>query len=275
MSIHIIQTIRKNRGMKKHSSKKTSSRKRFIPIGFVLIMLLSCANIDPGKVNIEFERTRPEPKITSYTEALVELGMMSEIYATDVLKIQNIPIFDNTGSSVSTGGEIPKDISEMVKSVLNSIGGNLVYIPYDPSFMQNLMVTGYSNFQYKMIPDVVISGGITEFDRGLETREKNTDVSSRLTYEGLPDYLPGLEDEVPYPSKEMEFRYEHGQHDRSAEGGEPEGIGNKHFCPGVRQEGKNQKSPGKTCRHKTPGRAQHDPVNRKAADFALLESVGG
>ena len=93
------------------------------------LLLVSCARIDPGKVNMEFEKTHPEPKITTYTEALMKLGMMSTIYETETIKVQSIPIYDNTGASVPTGGEIPKDISEMVKSTLNSIGGNLIYIP--------------------------------------------------------------------------------------------------------------------------------------------------
>jgi hypothetical protein len=170
-------------------------------------LFVSCGHLDPAKVDVDIAKTHPVPKVTNYTEALMDLGLMTKIYGTQTLKVQSIPIYDNTGSSVPTGGEIPKDISEIVKSVLNSIGGNLIYIPYDPSFIQNQMVTGYSNFQKKLIPDVVVSGGITEFDRGLETREKNTDASSRFTYEGLPDYLPELENEVPYPSKELHFRF--------------------------------------------------------------------
>jgi hypothetical protein len=34
----------------------------------------------------------------------------------------------------------------MTKSALNAIGGNVVYIPYSPVFINNQMVTGYSNF---------------------------------------------------------------------------------------------------------------------------------
>jgi hypothetical protein len=205
----MIPTIRRTTDMYRGRPKRIIAGKTCRAVGFLFIafLLVSCASLDPGKVNMEFVRSRPEPKITSYTEALMELGLMSKIYATQILKIQSIPIYDNTGSSDSTGGEIPKDISEMVKSTLNSIGGNLIYIPYDPSFVQNQMVTGYSNFQNKFIPDVVISGGITEFDRGLETREKGTDLSSRFTNEGLPDYLPYLDEDVPYPTKEIDARY--------------------------------------------------------------------
>lgn len=188
--------------------KKYNKEKSFVVFSLAVFVLASCATIDPARVDVQVDRTRPIPKITSYTEALANLGLMTQIYDTRVLKIQSIPINDHTGSSGPTEGEIPKDISEMVKSALNSIGGNLVYIPYDPGFMQNQMVTGYTNFQRKLIPEVVITGGITEFDRGLETREKNTDASARLEYEGLEDYLPGADGQIPYPTKEGHLKYE-------------------------------------------------------------------
>jgi hypothetical protein len=156
------------------------------------LLLLSCASIDPRKVDVQLKETPPEAKITSFTGALDDLGLMTEIFATGQLKIQSNPIGDNTGTSMSTGGEVPRDITEMMKSSLNSIGGNVVYIPYDPAFIQNQMVTGYSGFENKLIPDVILSGGITEFDRGMETRGKNTDVSAGAEFTGLPDYLPSM-----------------------------------------------------------------------------------
>lgn len=162
------------------------------------LLLVSCASIDPANIEVELKTAPPTVQITNYTQALADLGLMTEIYNVDVVKIQSNPIGDNTGTSGATGGEIPRDITEMIKSALNSIGGRVTFIPYDPSFMQNQMVTGYSNFDDKLIPDVVISGGITEFDRGLETRGDGTDVSAGAEFTGLPDYLP---------SKEIKLRY--------------------------------------------------------------------
>jgi len=161
------------------------------------ISMFACASMDPRKVDLELETTPPRVKITSYTQALSDLGLMTEIYGTEKLLIQSNPIGDKTGSSLSTGGEIPRDITEMMKSSLNSIGGNVVYIPYDPAFIQNQMVTGYSNFQDKLIPNVVLSGGITEFDRGLQTRGGNTDASAGYEFKDLSD---------DFPSKDVEFR---------------------------------------------------------------------
>jgi hypothetical protein len=162
------------------------------------LLLVSCASIDPAKIDVELKTTPPTSQITTYTQALADLGLMTEIYNVDVVKIQSNPIGDNTGTSGASGGEIPRDITEMIKSSLNSIGGNVIFIPYDPSFIQNQMVTGYSSFDEKLIPDVVISGGITEFDRGLETRGDGTDMSAGAEFTGLPNYLPSKEIKLKY-----------------------------------------------------------------------------
>jgi hypothetical protein len=180
------------------SRRKVGKALLCVSLVFAAAALLSCAGADPRKVDVELETTPPEAKVTSYTEALGQLGLMTEIYGTQVLKIQSNPIGDVTGTSMSTGGEIPRDITEMVKSSLNSIGGNVVFIPYDPAFIQNQMVTGYSNFENKVIPDVILSGGITEFDRGLVTRGENTDVSAGTEIKGVPEALPSGDVKLRY-----------------------------------------------------------------------------
>lgn len=149
------------------------------------VYFTSCAATKVEEHEVQMpEDISPQAKMTNYSEALRELGMMSEIYATGELRIQSNPIGDNTGTSGSTGGEIPRDITEMIKSALNSVGGNIVYIPYDPAFIQNQMVTGYSDFQQKLVPEVVITGGITEFDRGLKTTEDGTDAGASVDVVG-------------------------------------------------------------------------------------------
>ncbi len=156
----------------------------------VCVSILSCVSVDPAKVDVTLKQSQPEVNLTSYTETLNELGLMTEIYATGELRIQSDPVGDNTGTSGSTGGEIPRDITEILKSTLNSIGGNVLYIPYDPAYIQNMNVTGYSSFEGKLIPEVVVSGGITEFDRGLTTRGDGTDVGAEASFTNAPSWLP-------------------------------------------------------------------------------------
>ncbi len=90
------------------------------------------------------------------------------------------------------GGELPQNITEMLKSALNSIGGRVTFIPYDPAYMENSRITGYSKFENKIVPDVAVSGGITEFDRGLETRGKNLNAGVETEpFTNIPDWFPG------------------------------------------------------------------------------------
>lgn len=168
------------------------------------LLLAACGDMDPRNVDVELKQSAPAAKTTSYTSALQQLGLMTEIYDTGSFKIQSNPIGDVTGTSGSTGGEIPRDITEMVKSSLNSVGGNIVYIPYDPSFIQNQMVTGYSNFDTKTIPDVVLTGGITEFDRGLETRGDGTNFGAEANFTGAPKWLPSKTVGIDYGDKGKE-----------------------------------------------------------------------
>ncbi len=146
----------------------------YVVVSLVSMLLSSCAEIDPREFEVDMPYDPPVVKKTTFDQALNDLGKMTEVYGKRAM-IQGKDIVDNTGTSKYGFGEIPRDITEMTKSALNSIGGNVVYIPYNPVFMNNAAVTGYSSFQEKYIPDVVLSGGITEFDRGMETRERGTD----------------------------------------------------------------------------------------------------
>ncbi len=142
----------------------------------VLSVSLLAACTHPHNVDVTIKETPPESKATSFTRAIYDLGLMTEIYGTEQVNVMPKNIIDNTGSSLATLAEIPNDITEMLKSTLNGIGGKVVFIPYDPDFILASAQVGYSEFGEKLIPQIVVSGGITEFDRGLETRGKETDL---------------------------------------------------------------------------------------------------
>jgi hypothetical protein len=127
-----------------------------------------------------------------FDKALKDLGKMSEIYGTYRILVHSIAVGDDTGISRAerTAGEIPQRISEMTASALNGIGGSVTYIPYLPNYLNSMQTIGYPSFDKKLIPNVVITGAITEFDRGLETRGKNTDFgvdSKRVS--NAPDWF--------------------------------------------------------------------------------------
>lgn len=150
----------------------------------MLIALLgACAH--PHKVDVVLPESLPEAKTTAFSQAILDLGLMSEIYGAATTHVMAKEILDDTGANAPTFAEIPREITAMLRTTLNGIGGKVVFIPYDPQFVANSINTGYSGFDAKLIPNVVVQGGITEFDRGLELRGKNTDLGLEAEVKGI------------------------------------------------------------------------------------------
>ena len=127
-------------------------------------------------VDIDLNTPPPGERFTVFSQSLLDLGLMTKIYGCPTIKILSKDIVDKTGIATSTGGEIPRDISQMVVSTLNGIGGTILFIPHDAVFMSDYRALGYSRFEQKVIPDIVLVGGISEFDRGLVTRGQNVNM---------------------------------------------------------------------------------------------------
>ncbi len=156
------------------------------------LILVSCTVLDPRKVDVAIVPEPPAPKITNFDKALSDLGLMTLIYGCDILNIMADDGEDHTGTSVATSGEIPRDILEMIKSTLNSIGGNVYFIPYNPDFINSMVSIGWTTYNGKRVPHAVLTGGITEFDRALETRGENTDFDTETQpFTHAPKWTPG------------------------------------------------------------------------------------
>ena len=159
-----------------------NNKLKTIFLTLAVIQLIGCG-LNPQNADTDINRTLPEAKTTVYQEAIQKIGLMNYIYGAAPLNIMSNDITDNTGTSVATNAEIPRDITVMVKSTLNGMGGNVTYIPYDANLMANMMNTGYTAFENKRIPDVIVSGGITEFDRGLVTKGDSLDLDVEFAKE--------------------------------------------------------------------------------------------
>ncbi len=155
-------------------------------VSVVIASLLTACGVNPQNVDVDLNTTLPEAKTTVFNNAVRQLGKANLIYGRGSLHVMSKPVFDRTGTSLPTKGEIPQDISEMVKSTLNGFGGDILYIPYDPEFMINTAQTGYSEWGDKVLPNVVLVGGLTEFDRGLVTKEEGFDISGSAEELGIP-----------------------------------------------------------------------------------------
>ena len=163
-------------------------------IGALLLAwaLMGCTAVAPKPDQLQLPSEPPAMSATAFSEALARLGIQSEIYSTKLLKIQCREVDDDTGTSYHSEGEIPKNITVMVNSTLNAIGGRVVYIPYWPDYFAGLQVSGYPARNRKLVPDVVLAGGITEFDRGLTTvdQRRNMDLETK-EIDDAPDWFAG------------------------------------------------------------------------------------
>lgn len=124
------------------------------------------------------ELPRPEPQLTRYTEALERFGRLLEVYRNSTiapLYVQSQTIGDATGlSHPLVGAELPTDITEILRTSVNRIGKKVVYVPYNPDYL-----TTYSRLGATMklrVPNVLITGAITEFDRAIAAAARGADA---------------------------------------------------------------------------------------------------
>lgn len=158
---------------------------------FFVFLLSSCASMDPRNVDVTLETRPPVQKSTTFDQALSDLGQMTLVYGCDVVKIMCYGGLDKTGTSMSTGGEIPRDVLQVIESTVNSVGGNVYLISSDFDLMRNAITIGITGYENKRNPDVVLKAGITEFDRALETRGANEDLTVETAeMSGLPRWVP-------------------------------------------------------------------------------------
>ncbi len=127
-------------------------------------------DISPPISKKDLKIRSPFEESTRYSHALRKLGKMITAYEGDPVKIQSKPIINSTSSP----NELPQDISRMLITAINKIGENVIYVPYDPQYILNEAQTGAQI--NRILPDIVISGAITEYDKNVIERKKGINV---------------------------------------------------------------------------------------------------
>ncbi len=157
--------------MKKMKIKKIKSnkfRKLTVAVSAVA-MLASCGTTDVNEENIaSFEKKEAETLgqkyVTAYDNSLRDFGKMLQGYNVPDTRIMNKPIGNRTGSK-----SLPGDLSRMLATAMGKIGKKILYIEYDPIFLRGETNAG-TNIQ-RTLPDVLIVGDITEYDKGLISKD--------------------------------------------------------------------------------------------------------
>lgn len=140
------------------------------------MLLSSCKKVADVTLPVE----APKATETSYSQALKKFGRLTKEFRVGTLRVQTTQVQDETGSSAASGAEIPFDITKMIMSAVNGIGGSIIFIPYDPVYIKNQAALNMTTLEGKIKPDVVLNGGITEFDRSLESGSSGLDFGGQF-----------------------------------------------------------------------------------------------
>ena len=118
----------------------------------------------------------PYAKATTYSEPLEQLGAMLEAYGhpNEAYVIQGRHIINKTACK-----NLPLDITDMIKTAVNKVGGNVFYTKFDPDYLIGEVQTGNPNIQ-RRLPVVVLEGAITECDENLDTQGGGIDADAMI-----------------------------------------------------------------------------------------------
>ncbi|MDR3089958.1 MAG: hypothetical protein LBU39_09085 [Desulfobulbaceae bacterium] len=142
-------------------------------------MLGACVQPGPPKL----PDTKPETassQSTAYTRALKDMNLLLDVYLPpaqcDFLYYVK-PIIDKTYIAVSSGGEIPSDMGDMVRAAFGDIHNGIrvleQYTDVDMTQIQVELQKGIATKpreqDIRPKPNFIVSGSISVFDRGLES----------------------------------------------------------------------------------------------------------
>jgi hypothetical protein len=169
--------------MTSHTSSRV--RRGALALAATAALLAGCATTenalnDADKLLAEREAAKqlPTANLSSYAVSLGRFGHMLDIYkdGDPVVYMQTRNILDATNlSNPLVGSEIPGDITEMVRTAVNRIGARIVYVPYHPDYLISQAQLG-AKFGVTM-PDFLITGALTEFDRALSGAGRSNSAS--------------------------------------------------------------------------------------------------
>ena len=146
---------------------------------FMVILLSSCAGL--SKQDIDNMKTPPPPynRFSEYSQALDKFSAMLAAYD---LPEEGLFLLGKTVTNKTACANLPLDITQMVATAVNKIGGTVRYIPYNPTYLELEYRVGQP--AGRAMPMLVIDGAITECDENLDGSELNVDANAVISHQG-------------------------------------------------------------------------------------------
>lgn len=118
------------------------------------------------------ERARPQENSVNFGDTLTRLGAVISTKADHKMIIQPKAI-----GNVSGAYDLPLNVTDMVISGLSKVSSSkLLVVPYDPEYIMNDTSTGGASS--RQLPNLVIAGNITEFDRDVDSEESAVNANA-------------------------------------------------------------------------------------------------
>ncbi len=143
----------------------------------LMILLSSCAVVDWFAGDIkdyevdDLEKDmRAYGRKTIFDESLHRLGDMLLAYG-----VPDTPIQSKNIGSQTAAKEVPSDLYVMVATAINKINRPLIFIPFDVQYVIGESTTG--GIIERILPKIVITGGITGFDKEMIEKSREGDAS--------------------------------------------------------------------------------------------------
>lgn len=108
---------------------------------------------------------------TPFDEALRKLNVMLDAYDVARTPIQ----CKNIGNETADKGALPSDLYTMISTAINKVGRKIVFVPFDAKYVVSEASTGGK--MERMLPEAVIAGGITGFDKDMIEKSRKGDAS--------------------------------------------------------------------------------------------------
>ena len=145
----------------------------------ILHFMLGCSSTEPSAQSKTLDHEIPKTRTTTYDNYLHEFGKMYRMFYGKNIKIyiQSKPIENVTG-----GGGLPGDLSQMIITAVNKIGKPIYYVPFDPRYIALEVETGGS--LSRNLPKYVIAGGITEYDKNIQSTGSGLNADASGITEG-------------------------------------------------------------------------------------------
>ena len=149
------------------------------------------------------EPPRPYSRTSPFSGAVSKLGEMISVYGFPRTVIQGKIVINKTACQQN----LPIDITDMIKTAVNNIGGKVSYMVYDPQyelykhgdFLSTYGKNRIGTIAGGVLPEVVIDGAITECDENLDGKSSSVDAYGMVGGgESEADIGGGLEKSVNY-----------------------------------------------------------------------------